>query len=99
MTMAESAHGIFHLSNFSCFFLRKKICHDVFVQVPWYGELRLEFQFFTVFKLEACAISEERGDLDRIMFFVADNTIKNICDDMAIDCTGDEVPYCAVCSQ
>ena len=52
------------------------MCHDLFVQVPWCGELGLEFQFFSVVKLEAHAILEELDDIDGRMFFITKDILK-----------------------
>ena len=52
------------------------ICHDVIVQVPWRGELGLEFQFFAIIKLYAHAILEERDDLVVRMLFIPHDIVK-----------------------
>ena len=41
-----------------------KICHDVFIQVTWRGEVGLEFKFVAVVKLEAYSILEKSDDFD-----------------------------------
>ena len=65
--------------------------------MAWWTRIRVSI--FVVVKIEAYAILEERDNLDGLLFFVADNIIKNWYSEMAIDCTGDEVPHCAICSQ